>query len=69
MLKISLLLPFVVLTGFVIDSTCAGDWPQILGPNRDGIAEAETLTPEWPSGGPHSELEIRRRAGLRRSGR
>ena len=52
MLKISSLLTFVALTGFICNSTCAGDWPQILGLNRDGIAEAETLTAVWPSGGP-----------------
>jgi outer membrane protein assembly factor BamB len=31
----------------------AGDWPQILGPNRDGIAAAdEHLNFKWPSAGP-----------------
>lgn len=30
----------------------AGDWPQILGPQRSGIAEAETLAASWPEGGP-----------------
>jgi outer membrane protein assembly factor BamB len=31
----------------------AGDWPQILGPNRDGKAAAdETLLDAWPAGGP-----------------
>jgi outer membrane protein assembly factor BamB len=30
----------------------AGDWPQILGPQRSGIAEGETLTASWPSSGP-----------------
>lgn len=29
-----------------------GDWPQILGPNRNGIAEDEKLAPRWPRGGP-----------------
>ncbi|MEW4488829.1 PQQ-binding-like beta-propeller repeat protein [Thalassoglobus sp. JC818] len=34
-------------------SALAGDWPQILGPNRNGIASAdEKLADEWPSGGP-----------------
>lgn len=28
-----------------------GDWPQILGPNRDGIADNEKLT-DWPADGP-----------------
>jgi hypothetical protein len=31
----------------------AGDWPQILGPARNGIAAAdEKLATDWPSGGP-----------------
>lgn len=33
----------------------AGDWPQILGPNRDGAAVGEKLIPKWPQDGP---LEI-----------
>ncbi|MBI1313049.1 PQQ-binding-like beta-propeller repeat protein [bacterium] len=32
----------------------AGDWPQILGPNRDGIAQRETLADRWPAGGPRT---------------
>jgi outer membrane protein assembly factor BamB len=30
----------------------AGDWPQILGPHRDGKAETETLAASWPAAGP-----------------
>lgn len=30
----------------------AGDWPQILGPHRDGIAENESLAGSWPEDGP-----------------
>lgn len=30
----------------------AGDWPQILGPGRDGIAVSETLSATWPKAGP-----------------
>ena len=30
----------------------AGDWPQILGPGRDGIARSETLLKTWPTAGP-----------------
>ena len=31
----------------------AGDWPQILGPSRNGIAAAdERLVDRWPAGGP-----------------
>lgn len=30
----------------------AGEWPQILGPNRNGIAEKENLLNSFPEGGP-----------------
>ena len=30
----------------------AGDWPQILGPHRNGKAEGESLLEKWPAGGP-----------------
>ena len=33
-------------------SAAAGDWPQILGPQRNGAAEGETLADSWPAGGP-----------------
>ena len=29
-----------------------GDWPQILGPHRNGTAHGESLADEWPSSGP-----------------
>ena len=29
----------------------AGDWPQILGPNRDGIAVDERIAAKWPADG------------------
>lgn len=29
----------------------AGEWPQILGPNRNGIAQDETLADSWPATG------------------
>lgn len=32
----------------------AGDWPQILGPHRDGIAEGEKLASSWPATGPQT---------------
>ena len=30
---------------------CAGDWPQINGPNRNGTAVGEKLLAKWPVGG------------------
>jgi len=48
-----LLLAFVLL---ISTSAVAGDWPQVLGPNRDGVSE-ETIEP-WPG-----EPTIRWRVG------
>jgi len=36
----------------VTSSACAGDWPQILGPHRNGHAENEKLLDQWPQRGP-----------------
>ena len=30
----------------------AGDWPQILGPHRNGHADGEQLNDSWPASGP-----------------
>ena len=35
----------------------AGDWPQILGPQRNGIAEGEKLASTWPATGPRTVWE------------
>lgn len=44
-----ILLP--LLLALVGDFARAGDWPQILGPNRDGHATAERLPDKFPSAG------------------
>jgi outer membrane protein assembly factor BamB len=47
------LLAAVVVVEFVTgrQSTLAGEWPQILGPNRDGAAVGEKLPNTLPAGG------------------
>lgn len=44
----------MLAAGFLVAPlACAGDWPQILGPHRDGKAAAdEKLLESWPAGGP-----------------
>ena len=37
----------------------AGDWPQILGPNRDGRASDERLAGKFPPDGPFQVWELR----------
>ncbi|MFB3893012.1 MAG: PQQ-binding-like beta-propeller repeat protein [Phycisphaerae bacterium] len=47
-------LSVTVLAGLVIVSCAAlaGDWPQFLGPNRDGVSPETGLARTWPEGGP-----------------
>jgi len=54
--RIRSLLAFIgVLAAGVANPVAAGDWPQILGPERNGIAAAdETLATEWPAEGPYT---------------
>lgn len=40
------------LVALCITPLRAGDWPQILGPQRNGIAENESLATSWPKSGP-----------------
>ena len=42
----------VALIWFVVDAALAGDWPQILGPERNGSAKGEQLAKSWPESGP-----------------
>ena len=42
----------------------AGDWPQILGPQRNGIAEGEKLAAAWPKTGPKTVWSIPVGSGL-----
>ena len=44
----SCLIAFVLVTCHSV--IFAGDWPQILGPGRDGIAIGEKLAESWPGG-------------------
>jgi len=44
---------FCVVVLFTVGTAAAGDWPQILGPSRNGIAaEDERLADTWPAAGP-----------------
>ena len=44
--------------GFVDHKAEAGDWPQILGPHRNGIASEETLADAWPKPGPRTVWDV-----------
>jgi outer membrane protein assembly factor BamB len=42
----------VVLASLAVSTVRAGDWPQILGPQRNGEGQNESLLAEWPEDGP-----------------
>src|SRR5882724_2973569 len=47
-----IILSSVVLPAVASVGAKAGDWPQILGPHRNGVADAEQIADAWPAGGP-----------------
>lgn len=44
--------PTLLVTLAFASPGVAADWPQLLGPNRDGVATDEKLLEEWPKSGP-----------------
>ncbi|MCX6901106.1 MAG: PQQ-like beta-propeller repeat protein [Verrucomicrobia bacterium] len=42
----------IVLSWFVVGVTCADDWPQWLGPQRDGVWRETGILEKFPAGGP-----------------
>ncbi|HEX3726295.1 MAG TPA: PQQ-binding-like beta-propeller repeat protein [Pirellulales bacterium] len=49
---LGLLLAAIVCAAWPAQPAAAGDWPQILGPHRNGQADEEHLLTAWPAGGP-----------------
>lgn len=52
--------PLAICLGSVLASgpVGAGDWPQILGPQRNGVASGESLRATWPAGGPRRQWKV-----------
>ena len=49
----ALAIAVVVVIGIRLVPQClAGDWPQILGPHRSGVADDEQIADDWPETGP-----------------
>src|SRR5688500_8116813 len=42
----------VAIITLLANTATAGDWPQILGPQRNGVAEDEKLNDRLPAAGP-----------------
>ena len=51
------LLAFVLMMLVPPSGLRAGDWPQILGPTRNGVADGERLAQKWPASGPQQLWE------------
>ena len=46
------------VAAFAASGANAGDWPQILGPHRNGEADRETLADSWPATGPTTRWTV-----------
>ena len=55
-----------VIAALVAAATAAraGDWPQILGPGRNGHAAADEKVVPWPAAGPRVVLDVERRGRI-----
>ena len=42
----------LVLFGHVVNTTFAGDWPQLFGPHANGVSDETGLLEKWPAQGP-----------------
>ena len=59
--------PRLVIAGFALLTgwhAAAADWPQILGPNRNGVYSGTDLTTAWPKGGPKTLWKVATGAGF-----
>ena len=54
----------VVMGLFAQSDVRGGDWPQIMGANRNGIAADEKLADKWPADGPRSLWEAKIGSGF-----
>jgi outer membrane protein assembly factor BamB len=59
----SLIRPWIVLCSLLFCARAdAGDWPQFLGPSRDGVSAETGLAKTWPAKGPrilwHKEIGV-----------
>ena len=59
------LVVFAVVMSLTINhQLLRADWPQFLGPQRNGIIQAGSLVAEWPDGGPAELWRVRGGVGM-----
>jgi outer membrane protein assembly factor BamB len=49
---------------FITGHASGGDWPQFLGPNRNGVSEEKDLIQRWPEKGPREVWRVRGGVGM-----
>jgi outer membrane protein assembly factor BamB len=54
----------VVISMTFLDHAHGGDWPNIMGPNRNGIASDEQIADQWPAAGPRKIWEAKIGSGF-----
>ncbi|WP_010588168.1 PQQ-binding-like beta-propeller repeat protein [Schlesneria paludicola] len=54
----------LLATVLPIHGAVAGDWPQIMGPHRNGITNNERLAEQWPKSGPPKLWEAKIGSGF-----
>lgn len=62
-LSMWLLLPWIVLGVETAEPTGSGDWPQFLGPHRDGVSPETGLNLDWDSERPQIVWKVKAGAG------
>jgi outer membrane protein assembly factor BamB len=50
--EVRLILRVLAVCCIGIAALVAGDWPQLLGPTRDGVYAGTDIAPNWPASGP-----------------
>src|SRR3954468_15219688 len=62
--RIALLFLLALVCSLVLLPVRAADWPQHLGPSRNGISQEAGLLKAWPAGGPKEVWRVKGGAGM-----
>src|SRR3954470_18472315 len=62
--RIALLFLLALVCSLVLLPVRAADWPQHLGPSRNGISQETGLLKSWPAGGPKEVWRMKGGVGM-----
>jgi outer membrane protein assembly factor BamB len=54
----------IILLALAVSAASAADWPQFLGPSRDGISAETGLLKKWPANGPKEVWRVKGGVGM-----